>query len=81
MTGRDRSRVYYREVAERLPVDAIILTAGCAKYPFIKLNLGDIDGIPRIIDAGQCNNCYSLVKIAMLLMDVFAAKSLHDLPI
>jgi hydroxylamine reductase len=64
-----------------MPVDAIILTAGCAKYPFIKLNLGDIDGIPRIIDAGQCNNCYSLVKIAMLLMDAFAAKSLHDLPI
>jgi hydroxylamine reductase len=79
--GRDRSRIYYREVAERLPVDSIILTAGCAKYPFMKLNLGDIDGIPRIIDAGQCNDCYSLVKIAMLLMEAFAAKSINDLPI
>jgi hydroxylamine reductase len=79
--GRDRSRLYYREVAERLPVDSIILTAGCAKYPFMKLNLGEIDGIPRIIDAGQCNDCYSLVKIALLLMDVFAAKSINELPI
>ena len=78
--GRDRSRIYYREVAERLPGDSIILTAGCAKYPFMKLDLGDIDGIPRIIDAGQCNDCYSLVKIALLLMDVFAAKSINDLP-
>jgi hydroxylamine reductase len=79
--GRDRSRIYYREVAERLPGDSIILTAGCAKYPFMKLDLGDIDGIPRIIDAGQCNDCYSLVKIALLLMDVFAAKSINELPI
>jgi hydroxylamine reductase len=79
--GRDRSRIYYREVAERLPADSIILTAGCAKYPFMKLNLGDIDGIPRIIDAGQCNDCYSLVKIAMLLMEGFAANSINDLPI
>ena len=79
--GRDRSRIYYHEVAERLPVDSIILTAGCAKYPFMKLNLGEIDGIPRIIDAGQCNDCYSLVKIALLLMEGFSAKSINDLPI
>ena len=79
--GRDRSRIYYREVAERLPIDSIILTAGCAEYPFMKLNLGDIDGIPRIIDAGQCNDCYSLVRIAMLLMEGFAVKSINDLPI
>ncbi|MFA5028207.1 MAG: hydroxylamine reductase [Candidatus Methylomirabilota bacterium] len=79
--GRDRSRVYYREVAERLPNDTIILTAGCAKYPFMKLNLGEIEGIPRIIDAGQCNDCYSLVRIALSLMEVFAAKSINDLPI
>ena len=79
--GRDRSRIYYHEVAERLPVDSIILTAGCAKYPFMKLNLGEIDGIPRIIDAGQCNDCYSLVKIALRLMEGFSAKSINDLPI
>jgi hydroxylamine reductase len=79
--GRDRSRTYYREVAERLPADAIILTAGCAKYRFMKLNLGDIDGLPRIIDAGQCNDCYSPVKIALLLMEAFGANSINDLPI
>jgi hydroxylamine reductase len=79
--GRDLSRVYYREVAERLPPDSIILTAGCAKYRFMKLDLGEIDGIPRIIDAGQCNDCYSLVKIALLLMDAFAVQSINDLPI
>ena len=79
--GRDRSRIYYHQVAERLPVDSIILTAGCAKYRFMKLNLGEIDGIPRIVDAGQCNDCYSLVKIALLLMEGFAAKSINDLPI
>jgi len=79
--GRDRSRIYYHEVAERLPVDSIILTAGCAKYPFMTLSLGEIDGIPRIIDAGQCNDCYSLVKIALLLMEGFSAKSINDLPI
>lgn len=79
--GRDRARIYYHEVAERLPVESIILTAGCAKYRFMKLNLGEIDGIPRIIDAGQCNDCYSLVKIVLLLMEAFAAKSINDLPI
>lgn len=79
--GRDRSRTYYHEVAERLPADSIILTAGCAKYRFMKLNLGEIGGIPRIIDAGQCNDCYSLVKIALLLMDAFAVKSINDLPV
>lgn len=79
--GRDLKRVYYREVAERLPDDTIILTAGCAKYPFMKLGLGDIDGIPRIIDAGQCNDCYSLVKIALQLKEAFGAKSVNDLPI
>jgi hydroxylamine reductase len=79
--GRDRSRTYYHEVAERLPADSIILTAGCAKYRFMKLNLGEIGGIPRIIDSGQCNDCYSLVKIALLLMDAFAVKRITDLPI
>ena len=64
-----------------MPADAIILTAGCAKYRFMKLNLGEIGGIPRIIDAGQCNDCYSLVKIVLLLMETFAAKSINDLPI
>ena len=79
--GRDRSRTYYHEVAERLPADSIILTAGCAKYRFMKLNLGEIGGIPRIIDAGQCNDCYSLVKTALLLMEAFAVKSINDLPV
>jgi hydroxylamine reductase len=79
--GRDPSRAYYHEVAERLPADSIILTAGCAKYRFMKLNLGEIGGIPRIIDAGQCNDCYSLVKIALLLMEAFAVNSINDLPI
>ena len=79
--GRDPSRTYYHQVAERLPADAIILTAGCAKYRFMKLNLGAIDGIPRIIDAGQCNDCYSLVKIALRLMEAFAVNSINDLPI
>lgn len=79
--GRDRGRAYYHEVAERLPADAIILTAGCAKYRFMNLNLGQVDGIPRIVDAGQCNDCYSLVKIALLLMEAFAVKSINELPI
>jgi len=79
--GRDASRTYYREVAERLPATAIILTAGCAKYRFMKLNLGTIGGIPRIIDAGQCNDCYSLVKIALLLRDACAVRSINELPI
>jgi hydroxylamine reductase len=79
--GRDPSRSYYHEVAERLPADSIILTAGCAKYRFMKLNLGEIGGIPRIIDAGQCNDCYSLVKIALLLMEAFAVNSINDLPV
>jgi hydroxylamine reductase len=78
--GRDPARVYYREVARRLPKDAIILTAGCAKYPFMRLPLGDIEGIPRIIEAGQCNDCYSLVRIAQLLAEATGAKSLNDLP-
>jgi hydroxylamine reductase len=79
--GRESSRAYYREVAEQLPADTIILTAGCAKFRFMKLDLGEIEGIPRIIDAGQCNDCYSLIKIAMLLREAFAVQSVNDLPI
>jgi hydroxylamine reductase len=65
--GRDARRVYYREVAEQLPKDTLILTAGCAKYVFWKLPLGEIDGIPRVLDAGQCNDCYSLIAFAAKL--------------
>lgn len=79
--GRDISRDYYRQVAEQLPPDALILTAGCAKYRFMQCNLGDIDGVPRIIDAGQCNDCYALVTIALKLQQAFGAASLNDLPI
>ncbi len=62
--GRDSRREYYREVAERLPKDALILTAGCAKYAFCKLDMGTIAGVPRVLDAGQCNDCYSLINFA-----------------
>jgi len=79
--GRQKSRSYYTEVAEKLPQDTIILTAGCAKYRYNKLNLGDIGGIPRVLDAGQCNDCYSLVVIALKLKEVFGLDDINKLPI
>jgi hydroxylamine reductase len=78
--GRMRSREYYREFAEKLPKDTVILTAGCAKYKYIKLPLGDIGGIPRVLDAGQCNDSYSLVRIALKLSEVFGV-GVNELPI
>ena len=79
--GRQKGRGYFTEVAEKLPADTIILTAGCAKYRYNKLNLGDIGGIPRVLDAGQCNDCYSLVVIALKLKEVFELEDINDLPI
>jgi hydroxylamine reductase len=79
--GRMRGRNYYTEFAEKLPQDTVILTAGCAKYRYNKLQLGDINGIPRILDAGQCNDSYSLVKIALSLQEAFGLDDLNDLPI
>ncbi|NLY37141.1 MAG: hydroxylamine reductase [Tissierellia bacterium] len=79
--GRHKSRNYYRDFAEALPQDAVILTAGCAKYRYNKLQLGDIGGIPRVLDAGQCNDSYSLVLIALKLAEVFEVESVNDLPI
>lgn len=79
--GRQRSRDYYTEFAKKLPEDAVILTAGCAKYKYNKLNLGDIQGIPRVLDAGQCNDSYSLALIALKLKDVFGLDDINDLPI
>nr|WP_055071880.1 hydroxylamine reductase [Clostridium massiliamazoniense] len=79
--GRAKSRNYYTEFAERLPKDAVILTAGCAKYKYNKLNLGDINGIPRVLDAGQCNDSYSLVVIALKLAEVFGCETVNDLPL
>ena len=79
--GRMKSRAYYREFAEKLPKDTVILTAGCAKYKYIKLPLGDIGGIPRVLDAGQCNDSYSLVRIALKLQEVFGLASVNDLPV
>ncbi|HBM15856.1 MAG TPA: hydroxylamine reductase [Lentisphaeria bacterium] len=79
--GRQPSRSYFTEVAEALPKDTIILTAGCAKYRYIKSNLGDIGGIPRVLDAGQCNDCYSLAVIALKLQEAFGLKNLNDLPL
>ena len=79
--GRMKSRDYYREFAEKLPKDTVILTAGCAKYKYIKLPLGDIGGIPRVLDAGQCNDSYSLVRIALKLQEVFGLSSVNDLPV
>jgi len=79
--GRHKSRDYFSDLAKSLPKDTIILTAGCAKYRYIKLGLGDIGGIPRVLDAGQCNDSYSLAKIALTLKDVFGAASVNDLPI
>ncbi|NLZ95903.1 MAG: hydroxylamine reductase [Bacteroidales bacterium] len=79
--GRMRGRNYYTEFAQKLPQDTVILTAGCAKYRYNKLKLGDINGIPRILDAGQCNDSYSLVKIALSLQEAFGLDDLNDLPI
>ncbi len=79
--GRQKSRNYFTEVAEQLPGDTVILTAGCAKYRYNKLDLGDIGGIPRVLDAGQCNDCYSLAVIALKLKEVFELDDINDLPI
>ena len=79
--GRMKSRDYYTEFAEKLPQDTIILTAGCAKYRYNKLNLGDIGGIPRVLDAGQCNDSYSLAVIALKLKEVFELNDINELPI
>ncbi len=79
--GRQRSREYYTEVARALPDDSVILTAGCAKYRYNKLDLGEIEGIPRVLDAGQCNDSYSLVVIAQGLAEAFGVDDLNDLPI
>ncbi len=79
--GRQKPRGYFTEVAEALPKDTVILTAGCAKYRYNKLPLGDIGGIPRVLDAGQCNDCYSLAVIALKLKDVFELKDINELPI
>lgn len=79
--GRHKERDYFTRVAEELPEDAVILTAGCAKYRYNKLDLGDIDGIPRILDAGQCNDSYSLVVIAQKLAEVFEVEDINELPI
>lgn len=79
--GRMKSREYYTEFAKALPKDTVILTAGCAKYKYIKLNLGDINGIPRVLDAGQCNDSYSLALIALKLRDAFGLDDVNKLPI
>jgi len=79
--GRQKARTYFTEVAEKLPKDTIILTAGCAKYRYNKLELGDIGGIPRVLDAGQCNDCYSLAVIALKLKEVFELDDINDLPL
>ncbi|MBE6906878.1 MAG: hydroxylamine reductase [Ruminococcaceae bacterium] len=79
--GRAKSRNYYTDFAKALPNDAVILTAGCAKYKYNKLNLGDIGGIPRVLDAGQCNDSYSLAVIALKLKEVFGLDDINDLPI
>lgn len=79
--GRMKSREYYTEFAEKLPKDIVILTAGCAKYKYNKLPLGDINGIPRVLDAGQCNDSYSLALIALKLKEVFGLADINDLPL
>ncbi|MDP4120428.1 MAG: hydroxylamine reductase [Bacillota bacterium] len=79
--GRMKSREYYTDFAEKLPKDTVILTAGCAKYRYNKLNLGDIGGIPRVLDAGQCNDSYSLAVIALKLKEVFGLNDVNELPI
>ena len=79
--GRAKSRDYYTEFAKALPQDAVILTAGCAKYKYNKLPLGDIGGIPRVLDAGQCNDSYSLAMIALKLKEAFGLSDINELPI
>ncbi|MDD3867601.1 MAG: hydroxylamine reductase [Eubacteriales bacterium] len=79
--GRMKSREYYTEFAEKLPKDTVILTAGCAKYRYNKLPLGDIGGIPRVLDAGQCNDSYSLALIALKLKEIFELSDVNDLPV
>lgn len=79
--GRQQSRSYYQEFAKKLPRDTVILTAGCAKYKYNKLDLGTIDGIPRVLDAGQCNDSYSLALIALKLKEAFGLEDINDLPI
>ncbi|RVU54203.1 hydroxylamine reductase [Anaerosphaera multitolerans] len=79
--GRQKGRNYYSDFAKSLPKDSVILTAGCAKYRYNKLNLGDIGGIPRVLDAGQCNDSYSLVVIALKLKEIFNLKDINELPI
>ena len=79
--GRHKTREYYADFAKALPKDAVILTAGCAKYKYNKLGLGDIGGIPRVLDAGQCNDSYSLALIALKLQEIFGLESVNDLPI
>jgi len=79
--GRAKSRNYYTDFAKALPKDAVILTAGCAKYKYNKHNLGDINGIPRVLDAGQCNDSYSLALIALKLKEIFGLDDVNDLPI
>lgn len=79
--GRMKSREYYTEFAKKLPKDTVILTAGCAKYRYNKLELGDIGGIPRVLDAGQCNDSYSLAVIALKLKEIFELEDVNDLPI
>ena len=79
--GRMKSRDYYTQFAKKLPKDTVILTAGCAKYRYNKLELGDIKGIPRVLDAGQCNDSYSLAVIALALKDAFGLDDINKLPI
>ncbi|MCS3923666.1 hydroxylamine reductase [Methanosalsum natronophilum] len=79
--GRHKERQYYTDFAQQLPDDTVILTAGCAKYRYNKLGLGDIDGIPRVLDAGQCNDSYSLIVIAQKLAEVFEVDDINELPI
>jgi hydroxylamine reductase len=79
--GRQKARSYFTEVAENLPKDTVILTAGCAKYRYNKLNLGDIGGIPRVLDAGQCNDSYSLAVIALKLKEAFGLNDINELPV
>lgn len=79
--GRAKSRSYYADFAKALPQDTVILTAGCAKYKYNKLNLGSIGDIPRVLDAGQCNDSYSLAVIAMKLQEIFGLEDINELPI
>jgi hydroxylamine reductase len=79
--GRMKSRDYYTQFAQALPKDTVILTAGCAKYRYNKLDLGDIGGIPRVLDAGQCNDSYSLAVIALKLKEIFELNDINELPI